>query len=33
MAAEVPEALRGQNHVVFLEKFLDELRRKVPADK
>jgi len=27
------EAQRGQNHVVFLENFFDELRRKVPVGK
>ena len=31
MPAEAPEAQKAQNHVIFLENFFDELRRKVPA--
>ena len=30
MPVEAPEAQQAQNHVVFLENFFDELRRKVP---
>ena len=33
MPAEAPEAQQAQNHVIFLENFFDELRRKVPARK
>jgi Tol biopolymer transport system component len=33
MPAEGPEAQPSQNHVVFLENFFDELRRRVPAGK
>jgi eukaryotic-like serine/threonine-protein kinase len=33
MPAEGPEAQRSQNHVVFLENFFDELRRRVPTGK
>ena len=33
MPAEAPEAQPTQNHVIFLENFRDELRRKVPAGK
>ena len=33
MPAEAPEAQQAQNHVIFLENFFDELRRKVPAGK
>jgi hypothetical protein len=33
MPAEAKEAQEAQNHVVFLENFLDELRRKVPTGK
>ena len=29
MPAEGPEAQQSQNHVVFLENFFDELRRRV----
>ncbi len=28
---QAPEAQQAQNHVIFLENFFDELRRKVPA--
>jgi Tol biopolymer transport system component len=30
MPVETPEAQKAQNHVIFLENFFDELRRKVP---
>ena len=30
---ETPEAQQAQNHVVFLENFFGELRRRVPASK
>ena len=33
MPAETPEAQQAQNHVIFLENFFDELRRKVPPGK
>ena len=33
MPAESPEAKVDQSHVVFLENFFDELRRKVPLSK
>jgi len=33
MPAEGPEEQQSQNHVVFLENFFDELRRRVPAGK
>jgi hypothetical protein len=33
MPAEAPEAQQSQNHVIFLENFSDELRRKAPASK
>jgi len=33
MAVEAPEAQRGQNHVVFLENFFDQLRRRVLTGK
>jgi len=33
MPVETPEAQKTQNHVIFLENFSDELRRKVPAGK
>jgi serine/threonine-protein kinase len=33
MPAEAREAQQSQNHVIFLENFSDELRRKVPASK
>lgn len=29
--AETPEAQHAKNHVIFLENFFDELRRRVPA--
>ncbi len=31
--ADAPAAQQAQNHVIFLENFFDELRRKVPAAK
>ena len=33
MPAETPEDQRAQNHVIFLENFFDELRRRVPLGK
>ena len=33
MAIEVPEDQKPQSHVIFLENFFDELRRKVPTGK
>jgi serine/threonine protein kinase/Tol biopolymer transport system component len=33
LAAEGPEAQQAQNHVIFLENFFDELRRRVPVSK
>jgi hypothetical protein len=33
MAVETPEAQQAQNHVIFLENFFDELRRRVPVTK
>ena len=30
---DAPEAQQSQNHVIFLENFFDELRRKVPVGK
>jgi hypothetical protein len=33
MPAGAPEAPQAQNHVIFLENFFDELRRKVPVGK
>ena len=33
MPVETPEAQKAQNHVIFLENFFDEVRRKVPIDK
>jgi hypothetical protein len=33
MPAEAPEDQKAQTHVIFLENFSDELRRKVPAGK
>ena len=32
-AAETKGAQKAQNHVIFLENFFDELRRKVPMGK
>ena len=31
MPVEAPEAQQVQNHVIFLENFFDELRRRVPV--
>ena len=33
MPVEGPEAQQTQNHVIFLENFSDDLRRKVPTGK
>ena len=33
MPADSPESQQSQNHVIFLENFFDELRRRVPVDK
>ena len=33
MPAEAPEAQKAQNHIIFLENFFEELRRKVPVGK
>ena len=33
MPVEGPEAQPAQNHVIFLENFFDELRRRVPAPR
>jgi serine/threonine-protein kinase len=33
MPADAPEAQKAQNHIIFLENFFDELRRKVPLGK
>ena len=33
MPVETPESQQTQNHVIFLENFFDELRRKVPLNK
>jgi len=31
--ADTPEAQQAQNHVIFLENFSNELRRKVPVGR
>jgi hypothetical protein len=31
MPVETPETQQSHNHVIFLENFLDDLRRKVPV--
>ena len=31
MPVETPGAQQAQNHVIFLENFFDELRRKAPG--
>jgi len=31
--ADTPEAQKAQHHVIFLENFFDELRRRAPAGK
>jgi len=33
MPVETPEAQQAQNHVIFLENFFDEVRRRVPTGK
>jgi len=33
MPAETPQAQQAQNHVIFLESFFDEVRRKLPPSK
>jgi serine/threonine protein kinase/Tol biopolymer transport system component len=33
MPVDVPEAQQAQNHVIFLQNFFDEVRRKVPVGK
>jgi len=33
LRVEAPETQKVQNHVIFLENFFDELRRRVPASK
>ena len=33
MPVDAPDVQQSQNHVVFLENFFDELRRRVPAGK
>jgi hypothetical protein len=33
MPVETAEAQNAQSHVIFLENFSDELRRKVPVSK
>jgi hypothetical protein len=33
MPVETPETQKAQTHVIFLENFFDELRRKVPLAK
>jgi len=33
MPAEASQAQKAQSHVIFLQNFFDELRRKVPASK
>ena len=33
MPAETPQGQQAQNHVIFLENFFDELRRRVPTGK
>jgi len=33
MPVEAPETQKAQNHIIFLENFFDELRRRVPAGK
>ena len=33
MPVEGQEAQKAQNHLIFLENFFDELRRKVPVGK
>jgi hypothetical protein len=33
MSSELPEDQRAQSHVIFLENFFDELRRRAPVSK
>jgi hypothetical protein len=33
MPAEAPEDQEAQNHVIFLQNFFDEVRRRVPVGK
>jgi hypothetical protein len=33
MPVDTSEGQKAQNHVIFLENFFDELRRKVPVGK
>jgi len=33
MAVEMPQGQQAQSHVIFLENFFDELRRRVPPGK
>ena len=33
MPADTPESQQSENHVIFLENFFDELRRRVPVDE
>jgi hypothetical protein len=33
MPADTAEAQKPQNHVIFLENFFDDVRRKVPVGK
>jgi hypothetical protein len=33
MPAEGPEEQKAQTHVIFLQNFFDDLRRKVPVGK
>jgi hypothetical protein len=33
MPAEATETQKARNHIIFLENFFDELRRKVPVGK
>ena len=33
MPVQAPETQKAENHVIFLENFFDELRRRVPAGK
>jgi hypothetical protein len=33
MSSELPEDQQARSHVIFLENFFDELRRRVPAPK
>ena len=33
MPVEAPDAQRAQSHVIFLENFFDDVRRKVPVGR